>query len=610
MFRHLMSPTKIGTLELRNRIAMAPMGVEIVEADGKVREPTLRYYAERARGGAGLLISENTSACYPRGANSAHEIGVSDDSFLPGLTSLTEAVHVHGGKIAIQLAHHGKVARLDTQQGRELLMPSTPRAHTGPRGPLDLTQEEMRLMAQAAGGGPPTIHEATEQDLVQLVDGFADAALRAKRAGFDAVEIHGAHGYIFSEFHSPAWNFREDAYGGSVENRSRLLCDVVRACREKLGADFPLWCRIDAIEFDTPDGITPEDACRTAQLLEEAGVDAIHVSAYANPLGAGFTDAPIVHRESGFVDFAAKIKQRISLPVIVAGRIEPADAVRWIREVKADVISMGRKLLADPELPLKLAEDRLEDIRPCIYCYICVAQPFFDRTVRCAVNPLAAKELEYAELLRSKTDAKKRVLVVGAGPAGLEAASVAAMRGHEVVLCEKSTSLGGTLRFAALAYEPNERLLRYLETRVRKLPIEVRFACDVTPGFVREMAPDIVLAAVGARRQKSKIPGTDRDHVFDGDSLRELLTGDGSSGAEAQLSLTGRLAVRAGRLTGVTSDPSRLRHHRGDERSIKTASRLEGLHAGGKARRRHRRRAGGSRTRRIHVAARARGAAV
>jgi 2,4-dienoyl-CoA reductase (NADPH2) len=560
MFRHLMSPTKIGTLELRNRIAMAPMGVEIVEADGKVREPTLRYYAERARGGAGLLISENTSACYPRGANSAHEIGVSDDSFLPGLTSLTEAVHVHGGKIAIQLAHHGKVARLDTQQGRELLMPSKPRAHPGPRGPLDLTQEEMRLMAQAAGGGPPTIHEATEQDLVQLVEGFADAALRARRAGFDAVEIHGAHGYIFSEFHSPAWNFREDAYGGSVENRSRLLCNVVRACREKLGADFPLWCRIDAIEFDTPGGITPADACRTAELLEEAGVDAIHVSAYANPLGAGFTDAPIVHRESGFVDFAAEIKQRISVPVIVAGRIEPADADRWIREGKADVISMGRKLLADPELPLKLAEDRPEDIRPCIYCYICVAQPFFDRTVRCAVNPLAAKELEYAELLRSKTDARKRVLVVGAGPAGLEAASVAAMRGHEVVLCEKSTSLGGTLRFAALPYEPNERLLRYLETRVRKLPIEVRFACDVTPGFVREMAPDIVLAAVGARRQKSEIPGADRDHVFDGDSLRELLTGDGSSGAEAQLSLTGRLAVRAGRLTGVTSDPSRLRH--------------------------------------------------
>jgi 2,4-dienoyl-CoA reductase (NADPH2) len=559
MFEHLMSPTRIGTLELRNRIAMAPMGVEIVEADGMVREPTLRYYEERARGGAGLLITENTAACYPRGANSAHEIGVSDDSFLPGLTSLADAVHKHGAKIAIQLAHHGKIARLDTHHGRELLMPSMPRRQPGMAGPLDLTGEEMGLMAKAFGGAKPKIHEATEQDLEQLVEDFADAALRAQRAGFDAVEIHGAHGYIFSEFHSRASNFREDNYGGSIENRSRLLCNVVRACRTKLGADFPLWCRIDAIEFDTPDGITLADSCRTAELLEEAGVNAIHVSAYANSMGAGFTLAPIVHRESGFVEFASEIKRRVGVPVIMPGRVEPAAADRLIKEGKADVISMGRKLLADPALPLKLAEGRPEDIRPCIYCYICVAQPFFDRTVRCAVNPMAAKELEYADFLRGTTGSKKRVLVVGGGPAGLEAASVAASRGHDVVLCEKGANLGGTLRFAALPYEPNERLLRYLETRIEKSAVEVRLSCEVTPALIREIAPDIVLAALGPQREQSKIPGADRDHVFDGDTLRELLTGEGSSGAEKQLSIAGRLAVRAGRLTGVTNDPSKLR---------------------------------------------------
>lgn len=554
-----MSPTKIGNLELRNRIAMAPMGVEIIEADGMIREPTLRYYEERARGGAGLLISENTSACYPRGANTAHEIGVSDDKFLPGLTALADAVHRFDSKLAIQLAHHGKVARLDTQQGRELLMPSHPRKHGGPLGALDLSMEEMGLMAKAAGGGKPVVHEATEHDLEQLVDDFADAALRAKRAGIDAVEIHGAHGYIFSEFHSPAWNFREDAYGGSVENRSRLLCNVIRACREKLGEDFPLWARIDAVEFDVPDGITLDDAGRRAELLEEAGADAIHVSAYANPLGAGFTKGPIVHFPGGFVDFAAAIKKRVSLPVITAGRIEPEEGDRFIKEGKVDIISMGRKLLADPDLPNKLAEDRAEEIRPCIYCYICVAQPFFDRKVRCAVNPAAANEINYAELLRTKTTNKKRVLVVGGGPAGLEAASVAAMRGHDVVLCEKSASLGGTLRFAALPYEPNERLLDYLEARIRKLPVEIRLGIEVTPELIRDVAPDIVFAAVGPRREKSKIPGADRDHVFDGDTLRDLLTGEGSTGAEGQLSLGARLAVRAGRLTGVTSSASKLR---------------------------------------------------
>jgi 2,4-dienoyl-CoA reductase-like NADH-dependent reductase (Old Yellow Enzyme family)/NADPH-dependent 2,4-dienoyl-CoA reductase/sulfur reductase-like enzyme len=559
MLKHLMSPTKIGKLELRNRIAMAPMGVEIVEADGIIREPTLRYYEERARGGAALLISENTAACYPRGANSAHEIGVSSDLFLPGLTALAEVVHRHDSKIAIQLAHHGKVARLDTQQDRELLMPSVPRPQPRSTEPLSLSREEIGLMASVAAGKKPVIHEATPLDLEQLAEDFSDAALRAKRAGIDAVEIHGAHGYIFSEFHSPAWNFREDEYGGSVENRSRLLCDVIRACRKKVGPEFPLWARIDAVEFDVPDGITLEDAARRAELLEEAGVDAVHVSAYANPLGSGFTKGPIVHFPAGFVDFAAKIKEHVSVPVITAGRIEPDEGDRIIGEGKVDIVSMGRKLLADPDLPKKLAEGRQNEIRPCIYCYICVAQPFFDRKVRCAVNPAAANEFEYADLLRSKTTSAKRVLVVGGGPSGLEAASVAAMRGHEVILCEKSKSLGGTLRFAALPYEPNENLLSYLETRIGKLPVDIRLQTEVTSELIKEIAPDVVLAAVGPRREKSKIPGADFDHVFDGDTLRDLLTGEGSTEAEAQLSLTSRLAVRAGRLTGVTNSPSKLR---------------------------------------------------
>ncbi len=560
MLRNLLSPVKIGNLELPNRIAMAPMGVEIVEADGKIREPVLKYYEERARGGAGLLISENTAACYPRGANSAHEIGVSSDDFLPGLTALADRVHAAGSRIAIQLAHHGKVGRLDTQQGRELLMPSMPAKQLRPSGPLDLTLEEMGLMAKAAGSeGKPKIREATAQDLEALVSDFADAAQRAQRAGFDAIEIHGAHGYIFSEFHSPAWNFRTDEYGGPVENRARLLCNVIRACRAVLGEGFSLWARIDAIEFGVENGIVPEDAARTAELLEEAGVDAVHVSAYSDPIGPGFTRGPIVHKPSGFVDYAAIIKQRVNVPVIVSGRIEPEDGDRVIREGRADVISMGRKLLADPELPRKLAEDRPEDIRPCIYCYICVAQPFFDRRVRCAVNALAANEIEDAPRLREKTKSPKRVLVVGGGPAGLEAAGVAAERGHEVVLCEKGAKLGGTLRFAALPYEPNERLLDYLVTRVSKLPIDVRLECEVTPDVVREIAPDIVLAGVGPTRAKSTIEGADLPHVFDGDSLRDLLTGQGDSDAESKLSLTGRLAVRAGRLTGLTDDPATLR---------------------------------------------------
>ena len=180
MLKHLLSPTRIGNVELKNRIAMAPMGVEIVESDGSIREPVLRYYEERARGGAGLLITENTTTCYPRGANTANEIAVSDDKYLPGLTALADTAHRHGAKIAIQLAHHGKVGRFDTREGRPLLMPSQPRKAGFPPGPLDLTMDEMTLMGKSAGG-KPTIHVATEDDIAQLVDDFANAADRARR---------------------------------------------------------------------------------------------------------------------------------------------------------------------------------------------------------------------------------------------------------------------------------------------------------------------------------------------------------------------------------------------------------------------------------------------
>lgn len=558
MLENLLSPTRIGTVELKNRIAMAPMGVEIVEPDGSIRKPVLAYYEERARGGAGLLITENTAACYPRGANTASEIAVSDDTYLPGLRALTEAVHRHDTRIAIQLAHHGKVGRLDTIQGRPVLMPSEPRRPHFPSGPLDLTMEEMTLMGKAAGGRS-TPHVATDEDLEQLIADFADAAERARRAGFDAVELHAAHGYIFSEFLSPAWNFRDDRWGGPVENRARLLCEVLRACKRRTGDDFTVWCRIDATEFGVEGGIQFEDAQRTAELAAEAGADAIHVSAYADPIGAGFTRGPIVHAPSGFAGFAAGIKKRVDVPVIAVGRIEPEAGDRLIAEGKADVVSMGRKLLADPHLPAKLTAGRPQDVRPCVYCYVCVAQPFFDRRVYCAVNPVTGFELERSGPVRSKTDTPKRVLVAGGGPGGMEAARVAALRGHEVALYEKASQLGGTLRFAALVYEPNERLLRWYEEQMQALPIEIHLDTAATADTVREWRADVVIAAAGARRAKSRIPGADQSHVFDGNDLRALLTGEGSARASKKLSLTGRIAAAAGRATGISSDPAKLR---------------------------------------------------
>ena len=564
MLKNLFSPIRIGNLELPNRIAVAPMGVEIAEADGKVREPVIAYYEERARGGAGLIITENTSACYPRGANSAHELGVSNDDFLPGLKALTERVHAHGSLIAIQLAHHGKVGRLDTQQERALLMPSKPRHATRIDGPLDLSLEEMGLMAAAAGKGRPTIREATHEDLQELVQDFAAAAERAQRAGFDGVEIHGAHGYIFSEFLSPAWNFREDEYGGSVENRARLLCEAIAACKTATGGEFPVWCRIDGIEFEEEDGIRPEAAQRTAELAVEAGADAIHVSAYAHPLGAGFTLAPIVHAENGFAELAAGIKARVPVPVIAVGRISPQAGEQLIASGTADLVAFGRPTLADPAMPIKLAEGKEASVRPCVYCYTCVAQAFFDRSVRCAVNPVTANEAEFAPRLREQTANPKRVLIAGGGPAGLEAARVAATRGHRVTLYEKASQLGGTLRFAALVYEPNERLLDWMQASVRDLGIKVVLGKTLGPKEISEQGADAVIVATGARREAPPIPGVDLPHVLDGDSLRALMTGEKSSGPAPKLGFLDQLIIGAGRLLGILRSPGRLRrlsHH-------------------------------------------------
>ncbi|MFK7895126.1 MAG: FAD-dependent oxidoreductase [Myxococcota bacterium] len=560
MFDHLTSPVTIGGMTLRNRIAMAAMGVEIAEEDGHAREPIIAYYEERARGGVGLIITEVCPVAYPQGATAERQLAVSSDDYLPGLTEMTDRVHQHGAKIALQLVHHGKIARVDTKQGRPVLMPSLPRFRGKMDMGKDLSREELGLMAAASGGGRPEIKPADQEDIAWVIDVFASAAERAKRAGFDAVEIHAAHGYLLSEFLSPAWNFREDEYGGSRDNRARLLCEVIRAAKERAGHDFPMWVRLDCREFGVEGGIEPEDAARTAELAQEAGADAIHVSAYSDSTSAdGFTLAPLVHKESGFESETAQIKSHVQIPVIAVGRIEPERGDALIAEGKADVIAMGRKLLADPALANKLIAGKPEEIRPCIYCYTCVAQPFFDRQVRCAVNPITAKEDKLSEAEREKAATSKRILIAGGGPAGLEAARLATLRGHNVVLCEKSGQLGGTLRFAALVYEPNERLLNWLEHQVRNLGVDVRLNTEVTADLVREIAPDELLVAAGASRGKPALPGIDRDHVFDGDDLRTLLTGQGDPAAAKKLSLFGRVAVKAGRLTGISSSPTLLR---------------------------------------------------
>lgn len=556
-YPHLFAPGRIGTLELRNRIVMSPMGTNLAEEDGRVSERMVRYYEERAAGGVGLIILGVGAIAYPAGACTPNQVAISDDRFLPGLKKLTDTVHDRGAKVAIQLQHAGKVATQDIAAGRPLWVPSVPPMKTGDLFD-DLTDEEMRSVTSylAQPGARLTYHEMTVEDIRHLISMFGAAAERARRAGFDGVEIHAAHGYLLSSFLSPAYNKRQDDYGGPLENRARLLLEVIHAVRARVGPEFPVWCRIDGKEYRIDGGITVQDAQRTAQLAESAGVDAIHVSAYADPMqGVAFTDAPLVHTAGGYIALAEAVKRCVKVPVIAVGRIEPDVADEIIASGKADFVAMARKLLADPHLPRKLQESRARQIRPCVYCYTCVGKIFLNQRVACAVNPATGRETEFQI---HPAAVPKRVLVVGGGPAGMEAARVAALRGHQVILCEKTARLGGTLFFASLVYEPNGRLMESLEEELRALPVDIRLTHEVTPEVVAGIAPDVVLVAVGAKRQAPAIRGADRSNVLSGDDLRGLITGDETAAAE-KLGLRQRAMLGLGNMLGISDSASLLR---------------------------------------------------
>ncbi len=394
--QHLLSPGAIGALETRNRIVMAPMGSNLCEPDGTPNERMLAYYEARARGGAGLVIVEVAAIAWPAGAANPNQLGISHDGFIPYLHRIADVIHAHDAAAALQLQHAGKVATRDIVAGRPMWVPSAP-APAATDLFADLTHEDRdrALRDYFQPGASTEYHEMTGDDIAQLRRWFAEAAVRAKAAGFDGVELHAGHGYVLSAFLSPHSNRRGDEYGGDVRDRARLLVETVREVREAVGADFPLWCRLDGAELGVEDGISVADACRTARMAIDAGLDAIHVSAYANPgVGAAFTQAPLVHEPGGFVDLARAVKSAIApAPVLAVGRIEPEVGDQLIAAGDADFITMGRRLLADPDLPRKLLHDHADDARPCIYAYRCVGNIFLTKGLRCTANPSTGREL-------------------------------------------------------------------------------------------------------------------------------------------------------------------------------------------------------------------------
>ncbi|MBA7599337.1 NADH oxidase [subsurface metagenome] len=521
-FRKLLEPGRIGKMELKNRIVQSAMGTSLEREDGFVDDRIKDFYEERAKGGVGLIVMGIGAIDHPDGKVLPGQLGLSEEKFIPGLKEMAEAVHRHGAKLAIQLQRGGKIATEDMCHGRQ---PVSSSAGSIPMGDAmqDMGAVEIPRLAARFANMPAKLEsvELTVEQIHQIVEKFGEAARRVKEAGIDGVEIHAAHGYLLSEFLSRSCNKRTDEYGGDLKNRARIVLEVVKAVRDRVGADYPVWIRMDGREFGLEDGITTEEGTELARMFEEAGVDAINVSGYGGIRG-GFYDAPIVYPPGNLVSLAKGIKKVVNIPVIAVGRISAELGEEVLRQGKADFIAMARAILADPEFPHKVASGKMEDIRPCILCYHCVSQAFWGEPVFCAVNAAAGKE---AEFRIEPAKQPKKVLVVGGGPGGMEAARVAALRGHDVTLCDKGRRLGGSLVFASVANADNEDFLNYLIAQMGKLPITVKLGVEVTPALIEDIKPDVVILALGGNLTTPQIPGAALPSVISGKDLRQMVSG-------------------------------------------------------------------------------------
>jgi len=525
--------------------------------DGLISNKTLQHYEDRAKGGAGLLILETSAVKWPDGATSKHQPSLSSDEVIPGLEKLAERAHKHGARMIVQACHHGRISGLDISRDVPVLVPSTPIPSFDTLGmAYNTTTEELMKMATLTGGKLPTFKEASREELVEIIEAFGEASLRIKKANLDGIEIHAAHGYLISTFLSRAWNRREDEWGGSIEKRARLLTEIIRKIRKKCGSDFAIVVRIDGHEYGIEHGITSEEASTTAAIAEEAGADAIHVSAISSSgTGVGFTEGPLPWERCQYSELAKNVKSAISIPVIAVGRIEPKDGERLIAENNCDFVAMGRQLLADPELPNNLINNTPEKIRPCINCFVCVAQNFWNGEPVCAVNPRLGNYEEIVEVPKKL----KNIVVVGAGPAGLECARVASNRGHKVTILEQTGSLGGTALFSSLTTPKNGELINWFEQVLKDSEVVIRKNFLADSKSIMSFEPDVVVIATGSQSSKSNIKGSELQHVLSRDQLKALLQESNSSEITKGRKNLSSLVLWLGRKLGFFEDMEKIR---------------------------------------------------
>ena len=466
----LFETISLGPITLRNRIVMPPMATLFGEKDGTVSSRLVAYYARRSTGGAGLITVENT-AVRPDGVNYPGTLKIHSDEFKNGLATLASAIKNGGATAALQLFHPGRQIH-PKYAGNYPIAPSP-------------------VPCPVMGGNP----KALELDEIRhLVKCFVDGAVRAKDVGFDVVEIHGAHGYLVAQFLSPLSNKRNDEYGGDTQRRARFAVEIIEGMREKLGDSFPIILRISADE-KMEGGLTLEESREIIPHLERAGVTALHVSAGCYP-SMEWVVQPYLQTRGCLTELAAGVRSVTNLPIITVGRInEPTLANSIIEDGTADLVSMGRALMADPDLPNKAREGRFQEIRPCIGCNVCIEAVGIKQT-RCAVNPKMGREEESPQ----PVDTGQKILVVGGGPSGMEAAIRANSIGHRVRLIEAGEILGGQLGQAGVPDSKTEirRLLDYQRYEIERSDIELELGKQFNIEEVKEIQPDHVILATGA----------------------------------------------------------------------------------------------------------------